>query len=144
MNCTGKILACRMISATSSWTCRPSLPERSLIKFCTGSARGSASNPFILKSTHGNFKNVQSKRPTLDPQAQITISNPQPRLEVRRRSKRQGRLQKAEESKDCKRMISSQYERPISDHHRSSGCPSNPRAVSVPSRLPTRLCHSSL
>jgi flavin reductase (DIM6/NTAB) family NADH-FMN oxidoreductase RutF len=38
------------------------------------SARGSTSNPFVLTPRHGNFKEVESKRPEFDSQAPITVS----------------------------------------------------------------------
>jgi hypothetical protein len=50
------------------------MAERSSAKFSVTHVRGSTTSPFVLKSKHGNFKEVESKRPAFNPQAPITVS----------------------------------------------------------------------
>ncbi|KAE9369299.1 hypothetical protein N431DRAFT_493126 [Stipitochalara longipes BDJ] len=48
--------------------------ERFYARFSTTCARGNNSNPFVLASKHGNFKDVESNRPEFDSHAPITVS----------------------------------------------------------------------
>lgn len=74
MNCTLGNLVCKKAGAIPRVSCRRLPCERPSPRFSMTCAHRSTSSPFILKSKHGNFKEVESQRPAFVCNAPITVS----------------------------------------------------------------------